>query len=146
MLPKKRPLTKWSLVVRRNSCPMSSTTSDKVWQVIGRTLVCVSIHLECWLDKPRVEIVTWAAVWTWSMWIQFAFDTHWWMCIQFAFKQNQCENALNYSLSSCWYQLPSLSAFYKWHKLISNITLLIHKMKTIGKVLYSMADTSSAKT
>ena len=26
------------------------------------TLVCVSIHLECWLGKARVEIVTWAAV------------------------------------------------------------------------------------
>ena len=31
-------------------------------EVIGRTLVCVSIHLECWLNKARVEIVTWAAV------------------------------------------------------------------------------------
>ena len=41
---------------------MSSTTSDKVREIIGRTLVCVSIHLECWLDKARVEIVTWAAM------------------------------------------------------------------------------------
>ena len=35
------------------------------WQgkvIIGPTLVCVSIHLECWLDKARAEIVTWAAV------------------------------------------------------------------------------------
>ena len=24
--------------------------------------MCVSIHLECWLDKARAEIVTWAAV------------------------------------------------------------------------------------
>ena len=24
--------------------------------------MCVLIHLECWLDKARVEIVTWAAV------------------------------------------------------------------------------------
>ena len=31
-------------------------------KVIGWTLVCVSIHLECWLNKARVEIVTWAAV------------------------------------------------------------------------------------
>ena len=38
------------------------TTSDKVRRIIGWTLVCVSIHLECWLDKVRVEIVTWAAV------------------------------------------------------------------------------------
>ena len=41
---------------------MSSTTSDKVWQMIGQTLVCVSIHLQCWLNKARVEIVTWVAV------------------------------------------------------------------------------------
>ena len=47
------------------SCQNSHSTlftSDKVRQIIGRTLVCVSIHLECWLDKPRVEIATWAAV------------------------------------------------------------------------------------
>ena len=24
--------------------------------------MCVSIHLECWLDKARVEIITWTAV------------------------------------------------------------------------------------
>ena len=83
-------LTKWSHVVCRSSHSMSSTTSDKVREVIGRTLllVCVSIHLECWIDKTRVEIVTWAAVgvanqqqqfgfkilavWMRSMWIQFA--------------------------------------------------------------------------
>ena len=41
---------------------MSSTTSGKVREIIGRTLVCVSIHLECLLDKSRVEVVTWAAV------------------------------------------------------------------------------------
>ena len=62
MLPKNRSLTKWSHVVRRSSCSTSSITSDKVREVIGRTLVCVLIHLECWLDKARVEIVTWAAV------------------------------------------------------------------------------------
>ena len=62
MLPKMRPLTKWSHVVCRNSRSMSSTTSNKVWQIIGQTLVCVSIHLECWLNKARVEIVTCAAV------------------------------------------------------------------------------------
>ena len=39
-----------------------STTSDKVRQIIGRTLVCVLIHLEHWLEKARMEIVTWAAV------------------------------------------------------------------------------------
>ena len=61
----KRPLTKWSYVVIWNSCSTLSTTSNKVIkvrQVIGRILVCVSIHLECWLDKARVEIITWAAV------------------------------------------------------------------------------------
>ena len=26
------------------------------------TLVCVSMHLECWLDKARVEIIAWVAV------------------------------------------------------------------------------------
>ena len=59
---KKRPLTKWSHVVCWSSRSMSSTTSYKVREVIGQTLVCVSIHLECWLNKARVEIVTWAAV------------------------------------------------------------------------------------
>ena len=62
MLPKKRSLTKWSHVVRRSSCSTSSTISNNVREVIGWTLVCVLIHLECWLDKARVEIVTWAAV------------------------------------------------------------------------------------
>ena len=62
MLSKKRPLTKWSHVVCQSSCSTSSTTSDKVREVIEWTLVCVSVHLECWLDKARVEIVTWAAV------------------------------------------------------------------------------------
>ena len=41
---------------------MSSTTSNKVRQIIRWTLVRVSMHLECWLRKARVEIVTWAAV------------------------------------------------------------------------------------
>ena len=45
-------------VVRRHSCSTSSTTSDKVWEIIKQTLVCVSIHLDCWLNKTRVEIVT----------------------------------------------------------------------------------------
>ena len=40
---------------------MSSTTSDKVREIIGWTLVCF-IHLECSLNKARLEIVTWAAV------------------------------------------------------------------------------------
>ena len=64
MLPKNRSLTKWSHVVCRSSRSTSSITSNKVREVIGRTLVCVLIHLnvECWLDKARVEIVTWAAV------------------------------------------------------------------------------------
>ena len=52
----------WSHVVHRNSHSMLSTSSDKVMQIIGWTLVCVSIHLECWLNKPRVEIATWASV------------------------------------------------------------------------------------
>ena len=64
IIMKMRLLTKWSHVVCQNSHCTSSTTSDKVRQihVIGWTLVCVSIHLECWLDKTKVEIVTWAAV------------------------------------------------------------------------------------
>ena len=36
--------------------------SDKVRQRIRLGFICVLIHLECWLDKARVEIVTWAAV------------------------------------------------------------------------------------
>ena len=97
MLLTRRPLTKWSRVVCRNS-RSTFTTSDKVRQIIGQTLVCVSIHLECWLDKPRVEIATWAAVgvarqqqfsskilavWTRSMWIQFAFkQDQVWKCLK----------------------------------------------------------------
>ena len=57
-----RLITKWSHVVRQKSCYTSSTTSDKIRQIFVWTLVCVSIHLECWLDKAMVEIVTWAAV------------------------------------------------------------------------------------
>ena len=51
-------------VVHQNSHSTLSTTSDKVQQIIVWTLVCVSIHLhvECWLNKSRVEIVTLAAV------------------------------------------------------------------------------------
>ena len=36
--------------------------SNKARQIIGWTLVCVWIHLECWLGKSRVETVTWTAV------------------------------------------------------------------------------------
>ena len=36
--------------------------SNKARQIIGRTLVSISIHLECWLGKSRVETVTWTAV------------------------------------------------------------------------------------
>ena len=45
----KRPLTKWSSVVCQNSRSTSPTTSDKVKQIIERTLVWVSIHLKCLL-------------------------------------------------------------------------------------------------
>ena len=62
MLLKTRMLTKWSRVVRWNSLSASSTTSNKVRQIIWWILVCVLIHLECWLDKAWVEIVTWPAV------------------------------------------------------------------------------------
>ena len=115
MLPKKRPLTKWSRVVRRSSCLMSSTTSGKVREIIGWTLVCVSIHLECLLDKSRVEVVTWAAVGVANQ-QQFSynsvsklsqcehdqcgFNSHsmriGWMRIQFAFNQIKCEKAFIY--------------------------------------------------
>ena len=36
--------------------------------------MCVSIHLECWLDKIRVEIVTWAAVGVTRIQQQFQFQ------------------------------------------------------------------------
>ena len=36
---------------------VASTTSDEVRQMTGRTLACVLIQLEGWLDKTRVEIV-----------------------------------------------------------------------------------------
>ena len=104
----KRPLTKWSRVVRRIHIPHKVYYSNKVSQRIGRTLVCVSIHLECWLDKARVEIVAWAAVGV-ARQQQFSYDSvskflqgerdqcgfnlHsmriGWMWIQFAFKPNQ---------------------------------------------------------
>ena len=58
----KSPLTKWPHVVHQNSHSTSSTTSNKIRQIDGQTLVCVLIHLECWLDKARVKIVTWAAM------------------------------------------------------------------------------------
>ena len=64
MLSKKRLLTKWSCVVLRNSRSTLSTTNDKARQIIGRTLVCVSIHLERWLDKARAKIFTWVQ-WVW---------------------------------------------------------------------------------
>ena len=50
---KKRPLTKWSHVVHQSSPWTSSTTSDKVREIIEQNLVCVSIHLEFWLDKAK---------------------------------------------------------------------------------------------
>ena len=36
---------------------VASTTSNEVRQITGRTLACVLIQLEGWLDKTRVEIV-----------------------------------------------------------------------------------------
>ena len=36
---------------------VASTTSDEVRQMTVRTLACVLIQLEGWLDKTRVEIV-----------------------------------------------------------------------------------------
>ena len=35
--------------------------------------MCVLIHLECWLDKARVEIVTWAAMGVARQQQQFSF-------------------------------------------------------------------------
>ena len=100
----KETTSTWSHVVHRNSNSMLSTTSNTVRQIIGRTLVCVSIHLECWLDKPRVEIATWAVArqqqfscnsvsnfWQCEC-DQCGFNSHLmrieWMWIQFAFKQD----------------------------------------------------------
>ena len=62
MLLKKRPLTKWSRVVRQFHVSHKVYYSDKVSQKIVQTLVCVSIHLERRLDKASVEIIAWAAV------------------------------------------------------------------------------------
>ena len=64
MLLKMKPLTKWSRLVCLNLHYTSSTTSDKVRQIIGQTLVCVSIHLECWLDKARVKLLL-VLQWVW---------------------------------------------------------------------------------
>ena len=96
-----RQLTKWSCIVHRNSHSTSSTTRDKVcgkwliWWTLH--LVCVSIHLECWLDKARVEIVTWAAMGV-ARQQQFSYNlvSKFWLCehdwcglIQFAFDAHQ---------------------------------------------------------
>ena len=105
---KKWLLTKWSCVVLRNLRSTLSTTSDKARQIIGWTLVCVLIHLECWLDKARAEIVTWTAVdvvcqqpFSYNLVSKFwqcerdrcESNSHsmriGWMWIQFAFKQDQ---------------------------------------------------------
>ena len=73
-------------VVRRNSRSTSFTTSKKVInlkQVNEQTLVCVLIHLhvECWLDKTRVEIITWAAVGV-ACQLQFSYNSvlKYWQC------------------------------------------------------------------
>ena len=74
MLPKKIPFTKWSRVVGQNSRFTLSTTSDKVMKIIGQTLVCVPIYLECWLDKARVEIgLQW--VWHTNSKLQFGYNS-----------------------------------------------------------------------
>ena len=53
-------ISKWFCAVPRNSHSTSSTTSKKISQIIIEpTLVCVS---ECWLNKARMEIVTWATM------------------------------------------------------------------------------------
>ena len=64
MLLKMRPLTNWSCLVCLNLHYTSSTTSDKVRQIIRQTLVCVSIRLECWLDKVRVKLLL-VLQWAW---------------------------------------------------------------------------------
>ena len=124
-----RPLTKWSHVVYQNSRSASSTTSDKVRQIIGWTLVCVSIHLECWLDKAKVKIVTWAAV-SVACLQQFNYNSvfkiwqcecNWrgfnlhlmhirWMQINFAFKKNQVWNGVKWLLMSA--QISQLSTLF----------------------------------
>ena len=108
-----RPLTKWSHVVRKNSRSTLSITSNKVRQIIGRTLVCLLILLECWLNKARVKLLL-VVQWVWhtnSIRLQFGFkicrrECNWcwfnshskcnvWMRIQFAFKQNQVWRGIN---------------------------------------------------
>ena len=99
MLSKKRPLTKWSCVVLRNSRSTLSTTSEKARQIIEWTLVCVRIHLECWLDKARAESLL-GLQWVWhansnSVTIQFqnfgsvnAIDVDW---IRIQCASGECE-------------------------------------------------------
>ena len=108
-----RPLTKWSHVVHKNSRSTLSITSNKVRQIIGRTLVCLLILLECWLNKARVKLLL-VVQWVWhtnSIRLQFGFkicrwECNWcwfnshskcnvWMRIQFAFKQNQVWRGIN---------------------------------------------------
>ena len=87
-------------------CLLPVTIKER--HIIGLTLVCVSIHLECWLNKSRVEIVTWAVVGV-AFQQQFSYNcvSKFWQCesnrcrfnwhsmsigcmrIQFTFKQNE---------------------------------------------------------
>ena len=62
MLSTKRPLTKRSCVVRKNSHSTSSTTQQQGKSNNCTKFSCVSIRLQCWPDKARTEIATWAAV------------------------------------------------------------------------------------
>ena len=100
------------------------------WQ----TLVCVSIHLECWLGKSRVETVTWAAVgeacqeqFSYNLVINFGsvnvinVDS---ICIRcatgeckFSSHSNriQCEKALRFSCLSHLFYAQS-STFFRSHK------------------------------
>ena len=135
MLSKKRPLTKWSCVVHWNSRSTLSTTSKKARQIIERTSVCVSIYLECWFNKARAEIVTWAAVGV-ACQQQFSYNSvskFWqcernrcglnshsmrieWMRIQFAFKQDQVWKGLNMLafVLRQWYCHENTNTVYPW--------------------------------
>ena len=98
-------------------------------------LMCVSIHLECWLNKARVEIITWSAVgvacqqqfsynkilamWMRSMWIQFCIQCALGEC-EFNSHSNgiKCEKALSSACPEMQYSTKRAQkkANVKWVK------------------------------
>ena len=130
-------------VIHQNLHSNMSSTSDKVRHIIGLTLVCVSIHLECWLNKSRVEIVTWAVVGV-AFQQQFSYNcvSKFWQCesnrcrfnwlsmsigcmrIQFTFKQWVVKGIKSYKIFTCIIyidNLPKCTCYLVNITIVSNV-------------------------